>query len=262
MRFHTVALLTGATAAAAGQTATLLLPGFQGRTLEAGIISKAGDATTYLVTCPTSVASADCGIPGKGMTAIAAPSSAELYQAYADGSTATVSCAIAGTTYASCSAAQGTVTVQHTLDSKNINWMPVTVTGDCSTSTPTPTPTPTITTTAVVQTSTSTSSPISSPVKSSSRPASSTPLPAALLWLLARLVLLAPPPRLSLTLLRLTLPALWSVTAGLWVVLSSLWLTLLSKGVREKKRKAILGIRDGIIFVLSCFSSTFFSQMR
>jgi hypothetical protein len=40
MRFHTVALLTGATAAAAGQTATLLLPGFQGRTLEAGIISK------------------------------------------------------------------------------------------------------------------------------------------------------------------------------------------------------------------------------
>jgi hypothetical protein len=40
MRFHTVALLAGATAAAAGQTATLLLPGFQGRTLEAGVISK------------------------------------------------------------------------------------------------------------------------------------------------------------------------------------------------------------------------------
>ncbi|KAF3391528.1 hypothetical protein F1880_007658 [Penicillium rolfsii] len=178
MRFHTVALLTGATAVAAGQTATLLLPGFQGRTLEAGVISKAGDATTYLVTCPTSVASADCGIPGKGMTAIAAPSSAELYQAYGDGSTATVSCAVAGTTYASCSAAQGTVTVQHTLDAKNINWMAVTVTGDCSTSTstPTPTPTPTITTTAVTQTSTSTVGPVSSPVKSSSRPAWSTPL--------------------------------------------------------------------------------------
>ncbi|KAJ5355252.1 uncharacterized protein N7496_012464 [Penicillium cataractarum] len=176
MRFHTVALLTGATAAAAGNTATLLLPGFQGRNLEAGIISKAGDATTYLVTCPTTVASADCGIPGKGMTAVAAPSSAELYQAYADGSTATVSCAVAGTTYASCSAAQGTVTVEHTLDSKNINWMPVTVTGDCSTSTPTPTPTPTITTTEVTQTSTSTSSPISSPIKSTSRPASSTPV--------------------------------------------------------------------------------------
>jgi hypothetical protein len=46
---------------------------------------QAGDATTYLVTCPTTVASADCGIPGKGMTAIAAPSSAELYQAYGDG---------------------------------------------------------------------------------------------------------------------------------------------------------------------------------
>lgn len=38
MRFHTVALLTGATAVAAN-TATLLLPGFQGRDLEAGIIT-------------------------------------------------------------------------------------------------------------------------------------------------------------------------------------------------------------------------------
>lgn len=38
MRFHTVALLTGATAVAAN-TATLLLPGFQGRDLEAGIIA-------------------------------------------------------------------------------------------------------------------------------------------------------------------------------------------------------------------------------
>lgn len=176
MRFHAVALLTGATAVAAGNTATLLLPGFQGRDLEAGIITTAGDATTYLITCPTSVASSACGIPGKGMTAIAAPSSAELYQAYADGSTATVSCSVAGTTYASCFAAQGTVTVRHTLDSKNINWMPVTVTGDCSTSTPTPTPTPTLTTSVVTQTPSSTSSPISSPVKSSSRPASSTPL--------------------------------------------------------------------------------------
>lgn len=88
-------------------------------------------------------------------------------------STATVSCSVAGTTYASCSAAQGTVTVQHTLDAKNINWMPVTVTGDCFTSTPTPTPT--ITTTVVTQTPSSTSSPISSPIKSSSRPVS-TPL--------------------------------------------------------------------------------------
>jgi len=171
MRFHTVALLTGATAVAAN-TATLLLPGFQGRDLEAGIIAAAGDATTYLVTCPTTVASADCGIPGKGMTVVAAPTYAELFQAYGNGNTATVSCAVAGTTYASCSAAQGTVTVTHTLDSKNINWMPVTVTGDCSTSTPTPTPAPTLTMTV---TQTPTSNPISSPIKSSSRVAS-TPL--------------------------------------------------------------------------------------
>ncbi|KAJ5157636.1 uncharacterized protein N7482_008736 [Penicillium canariense] len=183
MRFHAVALLTGATAAAAGNTASLLLPGFQGRDLQAGILGKAGDATTYLVTCPTSVAAADCGIPGKGMTAVAAPTYAELYQVYDAGNTATVSCNVAGTTYASCSAAQGTVTVQSTLNSKNINWMPVTVTGDCSTSTPSPTstststPTSTHTTTTVTQTPSSTSTPVSSPMKSTSRPASwSTPL--------------------------------------------------------------------------------------
>lgn len=38
MRFYTVALLTGATAAAAGNTATLLLPGFEGQDLEASVI--------------------------------------------------------------------------------------------------------------------------------------------------------------------------------------------------------------------------------
>jgi hypothetical protein len=37
-----------------------------------------GDATTYLITCPTSVAASACGIPGKGMTAISASSSAQL----------------------------------------------------------------------------------------------------------------------------------------------------------------------------------------
>ena len=38
MRFHTVAMLTGATAVAAGNTATLLLPGFEGQDLEASVI--------------------------------------------------------------------------------------------------------------------------------------------------------------------------------------------------------------------------------
>lgn len=38
MRFHTVAVLTGATAVAAGNTATLLLPGFQGHDLQAGVL--------------------------------------------------------------------------------------------------------------------------------------------------------------------------------------------------------------------------------
>lgn len=42
MRFYTVALLAGATAAAAGNTATLLLPGFKGQDLEASIIESVG----------------------------------------------------------------------------------------------------------------------------------------------------------------------------------------------------------------------------
>lgn len=39
MRFNSVALLTGATAVAAGNTATLLLPGFQGHELQAGVLN-------------------------------------------------------------------------------------------------------------------------------------------------------------------------------------------------------------------------------
>ncbi|KAJ5802181.1 uncharacterized protein N7503_004631 [Penicillium pulvis] len=190
MRFYTVALLTGATAAAAGNTANLLLPGFQGHDLQAGIMGKDGDATTYLITCPTSVAASACGIPGNGMTAISAPSSAQLINTNG-ANTASLSCNVAGSTYASCYAQEGTVTVQQTLAASNINWMAVTVTGDCYTSTPTPTPTPTPTSTPTpthssTSTSTSTVTPSStstpvftpkkSPTKSSSRVASSTPL--------------------------------------------------------------------------------------
>ncbi|KAJ5630485.1 uncharacterized protein N7484_010585, partial [Penicillium longicatenatum] len=187
MRFYTIALLTGATAAAAGNTANLLLPGFQGHDLQAGIMGEDGDATTYLITCPTSVAASVCGIPGKGMTAISAPSSAQLINTNG-ANTASLSCNVAGSTYASCYAQEGTVTVQQTLASSNINWMAVTVTGDCYTSTPTPTPTPTPTSTPTpthsstsTQTPSSTWTPVStpkkSPTKSSTRIASSsTPL--------------------------------------------------------------------------------------
>ncbi|KAJ5641744.1 hypothetical protein N7490_005744 [Penicillium lividum] len=194
MRFYTVALLTGATAATAGSTANLFLPGFQGYDMQAGVLGQDGDATTYLITCPTSVASSACGIPGKGMTAISAPSSAQLINTNG-ANTASLSCNVAGTTYASCFAQEGTVTVQQTLAASNINWMAVTVTGPCSTSTPTPTATPTPTSTptststststhsstsTVTPSSISTSSPVStpkkSPTKSSSRMISSTPL--------------------------------------------------------------------------------------
>ncbi|KAJ5719827.1 hypothetical protein N7493_006705 [Penicillium malachiteum] len=192
MRFHTVALLTGASAVAAGNTANLLLPGFEGHDLQAGVLGKDADATTYLVTCPSTVASTACGIPGSGMTAIAAPTSAQLIHVN-DGNTASLSCNVAGTTYASCYATYGTATAHQTLTGTNLNWMAVTVT---TSSTPTPTPTSIFTTSTSTLTSTTTSthttvtptstfapSSTSTPVwtpkkspKSSSRVATSTPL--------------------------------------------------------------------------------------
>ncbi|KAJ6128194.1 hypothetical protein N7471_009411 [Penicillium samsonianum] len=191
MRFYTVALLTGATAAAAGNTATLLLPGFKGQDLQASVIETNGDATTYKVTCKTANA---CGIAGEGMTAIAAPTSMQLQNINLQGTTGTVSCNIAGTTYASCQASAGTVTPSGTLAQGDLNWMPVTISATPTpTSTPTPTQTPTSTSTSTTEV-TSTSTPkitssstlvISTPKKSSSAfisstaVASSTPLVAA-----------------------------------------------------------------------------------
>ncbi|KAJ6172295.1 hypothetical protein N7470_001362 [Penicillium chermesinum] len=169
MRVHAYILLSGAAAAYAGNTANLLLPGFQGHDLLASAVASQGDATTYLVTCPTTVASSACGIPGSGMTAIAAPTSAQLVNVY-DGKTASLSCNIASTTYASCSATEGTVTVTQTLGPKDLNWMDVTLTSSS-------TPTPTSTHTHHTHTSTSTST-SSTRVASSTRLVTSTPLSA------------------------------------------------------------------------------------
>ncbi|KAJ5472350.1 hypothetical protein N7530_006351 [Penicillium desertorum] len=183
MRFHTVAMLTGATAVAAGNTATLLLPGFEGQDLQASVIESNGDATTYKITCPKTADS--CGIAGEGMTAIAAPTSMQLQNINLQGTTGTVSCNVAGTTYASCQASAGTVTPSGTLDQDDLNWMPVTISATPTpTSTPTPTQTPTstsISTTEVTSTSTPTITSsstlvISSPKKSSSAFVSSTPV--------------------------------------------------------------------------------------
>ncbi|KAJ5097629.1 hypothetical protein N7456_008350 [Penicillium angulare] len=185
MRFSTVVLLTGATAASATSTATLLLPGFEGHDLQASVLDKDADATTYLVSCPTSVASSACGIPGNGLTAISASTSAQLIQV-AGGKTASVSCNVAGTTYASCSVEYGTAHAHQTLTGTDLNWMPVTIstsTTPTPTSTSTSTPSPTSTSTTVTPTSTRTpthsstptSSPKKSPTKSTSR-ATSTPM--------------------------------------------------------------------------------------
>jgi hypothetical protein len=93
-------ILCFATTIILGQTVSLPLPGFQGRELEARILSQVcqqilwhwslklpinflaafqdDQTTTYHVTCPQTVAASDCGIYEAGMTAIAKKDSIEL----------------------------------------------------------------------------------------------------------------------------------------------------------------------------------------
>ncbi|KXG51532.1 uncharacterized protein PGRI_089250 [Penicillium griseofulvum] len=176
MRFYTIALLTGATAVAATKSATLLLPGFAGQDLQASVVETNGDATTYKVTCPKT---ADvCGIVGDGMTAIAAPTSVQLMNIDLQGTVGTVSCNVAGTTYASCHASAGTATPSGTLGPDDLNWMPVAIstthTPTSTTTTTTKAPTSTTTTTEVTSTSTPTMTSAPTPKKSSSALVSST----------------------------------------------------------------------------------------
>ncbi|KAJ5520719.1 hypothetical protein N7463_001172 [Penicillium fimorum] len=188
MRFYTIALLTGATAVAAN-SANLLLPGFAGQDLQASIMETNGDATTYKITCPKTADA--CGIVGDGMTAIAAPTSMQLKNINLQGTIGTVSCNVAGTTYASCHASAGTATPSGTLGPDDLNWMPVTISTKHTATSTTTTKAPTSTTTTqVTTTSTSTTTPaitststlVSTPKKSSSLIASttsSTPLAGA-----------------------------------------------------------------------------------
>ncbi|KAJ5883444.1 uncharacterized protein N7473_010330 [Penicillium subrubescens] len=110
----------------ASQMANLLLPGFQGHSLEASIKERNLSVTTYIVICPKTIRASECGIPGEGMTVIAAPTFAELRHSNNVNNTASLSCHIDGTTYASCHARQ-TISVQATLAPKDLNWMNIPV---------------------------------------------------------------------------------------------------------------------------------------
>ncbi|CAI7600285.1 unnamed protein product [Penicillium pancosmium] len=116
----------GAATATLGKTVSLLLPGFQGRELEASILSTDDDTTTFLVTCPQTVAASDCGVSEAGMTAILKKNSVELVDVNKKNSTASLSCHITGTTYASCYATNK-ISVQATLAPKDLNWMAISV---------------------------------------------------------------------------------------------------------------------------------------
>ncbi|KAJ6000973.1 hypothetical protein N7481_001382, partial [Penicillium waksmanii] len=109
-----------------GQTVSLLLPGFQGRELEASILSTDNETTTFLVTCPQTVAASDCGVSEAGMTAIIKKDSVELVDVNKKNSTASLSCHITGTTYASCYATNK-ISVHATLAPKDLNWMAIPV---------------------------------------------------------------------------------------------------------------------------------------
>ncbi|KAJ6141273.1 hypothetical protein N7470_010169 [Penicillium chermesinum] len=107
---------------------TLLLPGFHGRQLEAGLIGSVGETATYMVTCPTS-RSTPCGIPGKGLEVTAAPTAASIHGHRLLPSCGDNICIVSGRARNGGGAG--------TLAPKDLNWMSVTITGSY---TPTPTP--------------------------------------------------------------------------------------------------------------------------
>ncbi|KAJ5468807.1 hypothetical protein N7475_006559 [Penicillium sp. IBT 31633x] len=78
MRFQSVALLAGATTAIAAETVTLFLPGFDSQDINAKVLGSSGRTTTYLINCPGSSESEDCGIPANGITVVQGSSSVSL----------------------------------------------------------------------------------------------------------------------------------------------------------------------------------------
>ncbi|KAJ5240377.1 uncharacterized protein N7469_001968 [Penicillium citrinum] len=74
------------------------------------------------------MAAGECGVLGSGMAVIKSPTFVQVINVDNDDNTASVSCAIEGTTYASCHAKE-TITVQGTLASKDLNWMQIPLTG-------------------------------------------------------------------------------------------------------------------------------------
>ncbi|KAJ5178965.1 hypothetical protein N7492_002175 [Penicillium capsulatum] len=106
----------------------LLLPGFQGYDLQAGILDQNGKTTTYFLDCAKD-GTRKCCIPGNGVTVIKAQSLAALTSTDRLGRVASVICTIEGTTYAHCHAKYTTIDIKGTLAPQHLNWMPVTVTG-------------------------------------------------------------------------------------------------------------------------------------
>ncbi|KAJ5558651.1 hypothetical protein N7535_008867 [Penicillium sp. DV-2018c] len=77
-------LLAGATAATAAQTVTLFLPGLDSQDIHGKVLGSSGSMTTYLLNCPATADSDECGIPGAGVTAIQGPSTASIGYSWDD----------------------------------------------------------------------------------------------------------------------------------------------------------------------------------
>ncbi|KAJ5976615.1 hypothetical protein N7481_010322 [Penicillium waksmanii] len=92
------------------------------------------EATTLLVTCPQTVIAPNCGVSEAGMTAILKKNSVQLVDVNKKNSTASLSCHITGTTYASCYATNE-ISVHATLAPKDLNWMALPVMSATSTTT-------------------------------------------------------------------------------------------------------------------------------
>ncbi|KAJ5286674.1 hypothetical protein N7478_002360 [Penicillium angulare] len=101
MHFNYIALVAGAAIAAADSTVTIFLPGFDAQSIDAKILGSSKSMTTYLLNCPSSEDSNDCGLPDTGLP-VTADASTVIFTMIAEDETIAETCTVEGTTSAGC----------------------------------------------------------------------------------------------------------------------------------------------------------------
>ncbi|KAL4784700.1 hypothetical protein BJX76DRAFT_356812 [Aspergillus varians] len=125
-----VAVLGSVSLAAANDIVSLILPNVDKQALVGKVIGNDGPMTTYVINCPDSTDSDDCGVPDDGMTVIAGPT-AFIYEYTFEDYWLRESCVHSSTTWFSCEVTntQSDVSTSTTIaESVELPLMPVTIT--------------------------------------------------------------------------------------------------------------------------------------